>query len=520
MITLLQFRHALSIVDGSGAADLLERLMYPNPQGRRGPLSQRAFLVGMLLTLMTTGTALYREIHELLARRLPIAAQIELGIVTATDNGDGTTTVERTVEEDHFYTFTRKLRSVMRPNEPLGDDIHRALLDITDRLLAETLPDRPKGATTYAVDETGHWAHSLGRKDREPAPDTEAGPGHDTEAGWSGKTAKDGTTEWYFGWSIHAIVRAPAVGKDGSSEPLLLEALDLTAAGTDLVDPTLHLLDRMLDRGLGVGDLLGDRHYSYKQAERWAVPLRDHGIRQVLDLRADEHGFHDVDGTRVTAGSPHCPATPDVYAKHVRPAPADDPTPEDFRRFEDFIEARQQWALQRRSTPWASKIRYSCPARSGTLGCALVEGSDDVAREVGLPIVENPPDPTTAPKCCTQRTVTLDAAAIGEKHIQERYWGSAAWYAAYRKRTHVESWFGTAKNPSKSTVSRQASYADCRGLRLLYVAVAATATNLLLLRRWHEQHGESRQLEGIDPLLVDAEPDDRIRIVPTAAIAA
>ncbi len=64
----------------------------------------------------------------------------------------------------------------------------------------------------------------------------------------------------------------------------------------------------------------------------------------------------------------------------------------------------------------------------------------DVARTHGLPIVENPPDLATAPRCCTQQTVTVEVGPdqLDPKHLQDDDWGLPRWGTSYRRCTVVE----------------------------------------------------------------------------------
>jgi hypothetical protein len=117
-------------------------------------------------------------------------------------------------------------------------------------------------------------------------------------------------------------------------------------------------------------------------------------------------------------------------------------------------------------------------------------------------------------------TVTLHIDDIGRKEIQKEHYGDKDWKRSYDRRTHVEGWFGNAKDPSKENVSRSGSRGDCRGLRLLYVSVAAAVVNVRLLRRWHEQHGQDTPLTGIDPVLTEPEPDTSVRVIPTELLEA
>ena len=353
----------------------------------------------------------------------------------------------------------------------------------------------------------------------------------DPDAAAGGKTAKDGKKEGYFGYGLQGLIRAPALGLDGESEPLLIKRLDLTPASTDIVAPSLAMIDTLLAKPNGcIEELLVDRHYSYKKVDRWYTELVARGIRQVLDLHRNDQGFRPVGGMRVAAGWPHCPATPDQLGTIVRPSPPGSKPPKSagtpgatkaalqadkdkeakqraayLRRRETFdqrITERSAYAMERRSGIGSDKIRYGCPALDGTVGCPLRPGTMDAAEQLGLPTVENPPDRATAPLCCTQDTVRvkLDPKhGMNPKLVQQHYWGSEDWEGSYKRRTYVEGFFGTLKDAATENISRDGSRGDRLGLRLLYVGLGIACTNMRSMRKWHATQGGELD---VDPILL------------------
>ena len=274
------------------------------------------------------------------------------------------------------------------------------------------------------------------------------------------------------------------------TEPTLLEALVVLPASTDIVNPCLKLLDRMLGQGIKVQSLLVDRHYSFKAFDRWAQGLRARSIDQVSDLRSDEHGFKDWDGMRVAAGWAHCPQTPDRLAKIA--APGLNATEDEMAGFNKLINERRQYAAQRNSLLTVDgKIRYTCPARNGTLGCPLVLGSVATAMEANLPLIADPPAEIGRPSICGQQTVQVQIESreqrIFMKPYQRHYWGSKDWYKSYSRRTYVEGWFGIFKNDTSTGYDRGSH--QFRGLPLvsIVIGIAAATTNLQLLQSWHRE---------------------------------
>jgi hypothetical protein len=555
MITMNQYRLACYLVDRYDAAQKLTDFMWkPGLQGRRPLLTPRAFLIGCLLTIIDRRTMLYTDVYETLVYRIPIQARLELGVWKGEKRADGATVARRVLQKSNLDAFTERLR------RQCGGDKHggriqpeqkRALLDIVNSILRATHPSRPIGSASYAIDESGVWAWSRARKrtkgdaalnpdeyvEEDIVPDPETRRSVDRDANWGGKTSKGGGGEMYFGFSLHGVVRAPAEGASYDAEPLLLQALDLTPASTDLVDATLSMLDDIRANGVAVDEIIGDRHYSYKKPERWAHQLVKRGIRQVVDLHDKDHGFRDANGTRVAAGVPHCPATPDHLAKIPRPGPvsrgakatrdrAEEQRLEQHRQamgqFTEAINERKHYALERIGKSAANDVdsRYRCPALAGSVGCPLRPGTVLAAQKAGLPIVADPPELSAAPSVCTGKggTVTLRFHDTQPKLHQKHYWGSDGWTESYGRRTHVESFFGTLKDAAVGNMHRGAFRGDCLGLKLLYVGLCCTITNVRRVHKWHERTGD--RLDLADVLLAPVDhPDEVILDAPSADAA-
>ena len=67
---------------------------------------------------------------------------------------------------------------------------------------------------------------------------------HDPDARSSGKTAKDGTTGWFYGYDLHLLVRVAEPGGEYAQEPNLIERFAVTPAGRDLVSASQDLIRR------------------------------------------------------------------------------------------------------------------------------------------------------------------------------------------------------------------------------------------------------------------------------------
>jgi hypothetical protein len=335
--------------------------------------------------------------------------------------------------------------------------------------------------------------HTDAQREAEPAPSdgppiAPATP-HDPDAAVGSKTRKDGQVESFYGYHEHTIVQVPDPRSDKDEEPRLITRFELTPASDDVVEVSLSLLDRL---SRPAETLIADRHYSYKKPERWRDQLADRDIHQVLDLRADEHGFTDLDHMRWAAGWPHCPATPDTLATIERPAPTRNrDMDEPWQTFRTNIDRRFSFAFRRVTAPDEMGIaRWECPAIAGKVGCPLRDGTIESAVQLGLEVVENAPDPNAPdfPLCCTQRTVTVDPGPL-RKLMQQHYWGLGDWEEEWNKRTYVEGSYGNRKNTSTENLRR--GHFRLTGIAMVHVAtaMAAAAYNTRMARNWHERTG-------------------------------
>ena len=132
--------------------------------------------------------------------------------------------------------------------------------------------------------------------------------------------------------------------------------------------------------------------------------------------------------------------------------------------------------------------RFMCPALAGTVGCPLRQGTVDTATEGGLPLIANPPAADVAPKCCTQKTVTL--REDGQRKLwQEEYWGSLEWVLSNNRRTYVEGVFGNIKNSSTENLTRGTFRITGLARVTLCLGIVAAVHNVRQQRNWQSKHG-------------------------------
>lgn len=329
------------------------------------------------------------------------------------------------------------------------------------------------------------------------APETSGKSAHDPDARSSGKTAKDGRTEWFYGYHLHALVRVAEPGQEYRSEPCLIERIVVTPAGREMIWASRELVERAQPSEYE-RMLLGDRWYSNLTEANWYSFLRQNGWDQAVDMREGDQRWTDVHGARVTAGWLHCPATPDHLERIVKPV---------GRRTDFFetIEERRRWAFDlKEDDPVAGTRRFTCPAAAGKLRCPLREGS--VAVQKGLPLVTNAPDADTAPRCCHSATITVHASDPNAKARlwQRKYWGTKDQVAQTDRRTSVEQCFSRLKDRGATNMTR--GFVRVTGLARVTLAVGllAVAANIRELEDWAETHDDGRAPGH--PLLQPREP--------------
>lgn len=506
------------------AIELLERFERTSNRGRRKQgANVRLFLILLLLCCrFHTKTLQIRAMHQLAVGNLPRDLQWRLGIITRDAKGS-----TRMLTEKQLNTIAQNISTNLDPqtadNDEERDYRRRNLAAIRDALITATHVV-PRQATSYAVDETAVWSWSFSSRkptykptaeivDEDevhavtaPAPDAESAfapkvsgdinarreAKHCNFAAWGSKTHKNGGVSSYYGYGLHALVRVPDIVKKGGTatadpflEPLLVEQVALTTASTDIVDPTLGMIRRVISRGSDIGDLIGDRHYSYKKYERWALPLAKLGIRQVLDLRANDHGPKDYKGAVILDGTPHCPMTPEGLRGLERPGLT--ATREEIDAYQQLIAERQQYAMTRKKTPQQNrdgKTRWLCPAAAGKIACSKVINSAKVARDHGAPIVRPPHDLDSA-FCSSKPSVVQIPAHEVMKYQQTEYYGTVLWLLSFNRRTYVEGVFGNLKNLDTRSISR--GFTRFIGEPLMTLALVAQVVdyNLKELEDWH-----------------------------------
>lgn len=538
------------VVTEFGADEAFSAAMQgPSTRGRPRKLDESVFLYGLFLAVYVHAQAHIRTIYRVLTTEIPEEWQVRWGIreqsPTPTRAGRCLITekdlqyLARRFDELNDYSPGRLAwRGI---DDPTGDVAERRKAQVhavTDALTQAANLPRPVGARDYAVDASG--IHANDRRPRKPPEvaaevdpvenmigadddlepqgpepledeetdeerqavtepaNTRNGP---SDASWGAKTRKDGTTEGFYGFEVHAITRVPEPTPKGvpRAEAPTAEIIRISPAGTDVVDITLDMIDIIQKRNGPIRYLMSDRHYSYKAIERWLLPLIGRGVKPVHDLRKDQLNAVTHNGVLIAAGTVHCPRTPAHLFGVTRPVAYESTDPESTRsakakKFLKVIEQREAYAAQRINPLNAEGVsRWRCPARNGTVRCPLVPESMRANPGAPLPVIVNPPPEGQQPELCRQETMTLKLDSpvlrVAMKAHQKVYWGTRKWLSLWNLRTYVEGWFGTLKGDNAGRKRRGSSLYKSLPLISLELAMFTARTNIIQLRAWHKETG-------------------------------
>ncbi|WP_395659984.1 hypothetical protein [Nocardioides sp.] len=526
------FDRYLAYIHRTGLHTELEAALRPTASGRPRALRTDVLLAGMLATFNAHQSLALTTLHATLTTELDRNYQRRLGI-----------------RDQHGTPITlRQVRYLWSSVTDLFEHTpaRRTGLDVEERAMrAEHLQDfldRLLGAATdhigvtgrYAVDGTAIESAARGKRrpranaadgtdvpattlattipaaaadggaDLEDAADR-VGRSADCDAAWGYRTRTyDNKTNLMFGYQMLAFTRVGAVGED---QPLLTERIAVVAGNNPGISETLDTLDR-LQATAAVTEVIADRGFSYKKVEDWATPLRDRGVKQVLDLHENDHGarVHPDHGYVMVDGWAHCPSIPDRLVDIARPArftvgklkksATREERAEHARRtreladFNADIAERATYRFEPHGKTKNGSPRFICPARAGKLKCAACP----LSQLLPDPTPEADPDLDQLPTACKQATITIPVT-VEAKVRQEHYWGSPEWQKSYGRRVRVEGAFGLLKSAKSGGVRRGWTYQVGLVKTTLLLGIAVAATNINQLLTWARRTGNTR-----DPL--------------------
>lgn len=378
-------------------------------------------------------------------------------IVRATMPGCVTEPVDQAIDSTDFETSARRKSWA-----------HHVVPDVPEGSLPEEdfLPTRPP------VNEPG-WPRQGHDGRHQHSVDPDARDGYRSGKNLSRKSV-------FVGYDLHLASDVTPLGQDCGVPPLV-RGMALMPAGSYKAHGGLALIDSVRRLGSGLGKVLVDRGYTILDSERWAQPLWERGIEQVLDLHTNQRvtrpgplpGTTFVDGGLFVAsmpsdlrGLPAYSLSQNAEEKALLARRYDDRAPYAFTPFGERDRKR-------------GTQRYRGPALTGRLRCPNNPGSMRL-------------DPSTRPTtacapgqpCACGKTVTLgpdDLLQTRQRHL----YGTTRWKADYGRRSNAESSNAVLK-AHHSGLRRGSTRVFGVGKNAILLAFILGAANIsLLLSRYH-----------------------------------
>ena len=378
------------IIDNSGIAPRVEAML---PIGvRHRQLRVRTLLAGMLLSQADHRPAHLTRVRDALIA-LPAADQARLGVTEDWKAGPHQLTYRQT--ERTFGLVTGALAK----DHPDGTP-SQILAAICDDLLEASIPDEHKQASSsLAVDwsdvETFSRPPPHGTSD---CADPEASWGH-RNGGGPGQDS-----ELFFGY--YASAATMMRDEHGPAVPELARRMTASSCHADPARALVPVLTAMPAAGIPPGDIPGDSGYAHRDADAWAIPLRQAGAQLVQDLHPSDRGPKGTHhGAIIANGNLYCPATPRLLLE-LGPL-ARDATPAQTAAHDTQTAELARYKLGRiTSDDQDGYHRVMCPAVTGKIRCPLRPASMTLNRqrpEILTPPGHPPAAATSRPSQCHPR---------------------------------------------------------------------------------------------------------------------
>jgi hypothetical protein len=471
-----------AIIDASGIAPRIEVVLPLGVRARQ--LHVRTLLAGMCLTQAGGQPAHLTRVHQALTG-LPGDEQRRLGVTADWGHGPHQLTYRQTE-----YTFALVARALGK-DEPDGlppPELQR----ICDDLLEASVPDRFKNASTaLAADWTDLQTFS-----RPPPHDASPGDCADPEASWGHRTVNlpGPEGELFFGYYLSAAVTTR--DENGPRVPELARRATLSSCRHDPVRAFTPVLTAMPAARIPLGDMLTDSGYAHRDAEAWAIPLRQAGARLIQDLHPHDRGPKGThQGAIISNGNLYCPCAPRTLLE-LGPLPPGPSTQDTAAHDAKTAELARYKPGRLTSDDNDGYHRVMCPAVLGKIRCPLRPQSMTLDRD--RPEILTPPGHPQP--CCTQQTITIPPDVLA-KTAQKHDYPSAAHRQSYARRTSAERGFSGIKDTAATDIGR----GWCRLMGLtpltLFSITALTVRNQRVITAWdtRQQHDARRAAAGLPP---------------------
>jgi len=468
------------VIDRSGVAPRIELLLPIGVRARQ--LAVRTLLAGMLIVPADHRPAHLTRVHQALVT-LTEDDQRRLGVVADWKHGPHQLTCRQTER-----TFGLVADALAR-DVPGGLPSAR-LQRLCDDLLEASIPEEFKDASTsLAVDwtdtETFSRPPSRGTSD---CADPEASWGHRSGGG----PGQD--SELFFGYygSAATMMR----DEHGPPVPELARRMTVCSCRHDPARALVPVLTAMPGDGTALGGILSDSGYAHRDADAWAIPLRQSGAELVQDLHPSDRGPKGTHhGAIIANGNLYCPATPRTLLE-LAPL-ARDATPGQAAAHDQQSAETARYKLGKITTDDADGYhRVMCPAVMGKIRCPLRPASMTLDR--GRPEILTPPQ--HPPDCCTQQTITVPPGTCA-KTAQKHDYPSKEHRKSYARRTGAERTFSTVKDPASNNIAR--GWTQLMGLTpvMLWLTRLLAVRNQRILTAWDARQADDarRAAAGLPP---------------------
>ena len=468
------------LIDAAGIALRIEAML---PTGvRHRQLRVRTLLAGMLMVLADQRPAHLTRLRDALIG-LPEPDQVRLGVTEDWKTGP------------HQLTYRQTERTFGLVADALAKDApdglpSQTLAVICDDLLEASIPGEHKHASTaLAVDWTDveTFSRPPSRRSSDCA-DPEASWGHRSGGG----PGQD--SELFFGYYASAATMMRE--EHGPAVPELARRMTVCSCRHDPARALVPVLTAMPGHGIPLGDVLADSGYAHRDAEAWAIPLRQSGAQLVQDLHPSDRGPKGTHhGAIIANGNLYCPATPPALLQ-LGPL-ARDATPEQAATHDTQAAELARHKLGKITCDDADGYhRVMCPAVMSKIRCPLRPASMTLTRD--RPEILTPPE--HPPACCTQQTITVPPQTCA-KTAQKHDYPSKQHRRSYARRTGAERTFSTAKDPASNNIAR--GWTRLMGLAplTLWLTCLLAVRNQRILAAWDARQDDNarRAAAGLPP---------------------
>jgi hypothetical protein len=468
------------IIDASGVAPRIEAML---PAGvRHRQLTVRTLLAGMCLTQADGRAAHLTRVHRALTA-LPEDDQRRLGVIADWKRGPHLLTYRQT---ERTFGLAAAALSKDEPDALPSDLLQRTC----DDLLEASIPEQFKDASTsLAVDWTDLESFSR-------PPPAKGGACADPQASWGHRKNNllRSEDELFFGYYASAGIMMP--DENGPAVPEFARRATVSSCRHDPVRALVPVLTAMPGQGIPLGDVLADSGYAHRDANAWALPLRQAGAQLVQDLHPHDRGPKGThDGAIISNGNLYCPCTPRALlelAPLPRDATRDQATAHDTRTGE--LARYKLGRLTRDDHDGYHRVQ--CPAAMGKIRCPLRPASMTLDRD--RPEILQPPENPQA--CCTRQTLTVPPQ-VNAKTRQKHDYPSAAHRRSYARRTGAERGFATIKDRATSDIGRGWCRLMGPAPLMLFTACLLIVRNQRILQAWNARQDDNarRAAKGLPP---------------------